>query len=260
MVTKEQFFSGVYWVTLSALIGALTAFSVTVLFQGRNISYAIISTTPIIVTSCIILWIGDVTKNVSIPPNVSKVIFGSFVVVILSNAAMLIADRLKPSPIKLEHCSVFNEANIEYDDNGHPYLTSLEERPNKEFSLSKDGDLILAFGCKVKNFTIEENQEIDLTAEAFLLNENREIASINKPKDRKTISSWERKTLVTRLGVAQVSGYFDVSPNELVYLMVADKINKAVTNDRSTLTLSFRVFDQRAGKYAIFEYPVHLAD
>lgn len=260
MITKEQLFSVVYWLALAVLIGALTVFSVMVLFQGRNISYAIISTTPIIITSCIILWIGDVTKNVTIPPNVSKVIFGSFVVVILSNAAMLIADQLKPSPIKLDHCSVFNEANIKFDENGNPYLTALEERPNKEFRLTQEGDLILAFGCKVRNFTVQENQEIDLIAEAFLMNENREIASINKPKDRTRIDSWEEKSLVKHLGVAQVSGYFNVSPNELVYLMIADKINKSVTSDKSTLTLSFRVFDRKSAKYAIFEYPVHLSD
>lgn len=260
MITKEQIFSGAYWLMLSALIFALTIFSIMVLFQGRNINYAIISTTPIIVTTCIILWVGDVTRNVSIPSNVSKIIFGSFVVVILSNAAMLIADNLKPRPIKFDYCVVLNEANIGYDENRIPYLTDIQERPNKEFTLTDKGDLIIAFGCKVKNFTIEENQEIDLTAEVLLINKSKEIAAFNILKEKKKIDSWERGSLVNHLGVAKVSKFFNVARNELIYLTIADKINTSVTQDKSTLTLSFRVFDRKAEKYAIFDYEIHLTD
>ena len=257
MISKEQIFSVIYWLTLSVLIVALAVFSVMVIFQERNISYAIMSTTPIIISCCVILWVGDVTNNVTIHPTVSKAIFSSFIVVVLSNAGMLIAEKLKPSQLKLEYCSVLNEEKITSDTN-HPFLTDLEERSDKVFTLNKDGDLIVVIGCKLKNFSIEENQEIDLKSEILLINDSKEIASINIPKHATNINQWENYPLVTHLGIEKVKKFFNVAPNEIIYLMIVSQINPTVIADRSALTLKFRVFDEKARKFAIFDSEIHL--
>lgn len=260
MIEKEKLFSSVYWLALSALILALSIYSVLVLFQGGNVSYAIVSATPIIVTSCIILWIGDVTKNVSIPISVSKVIFGSFIAVIISNSALIIVEQLKPTPINLDSCSVLKEQFVKYTSSGKPYLTDLEERPHKEFHLTESGDLIVAFGCKVSNMQINNKQDVELNAQLELMNWNDEVASFNATKPRERVDSWKEKGLVKKLGVEKVTDFFNVSTNEVVYLMIADKVNPSVIRSKGTLELSFKVYDSLSHKYAVYTQKIHIAD
>jgi len=257
MIDKKEMFSMVYWLALSVLIVSLVVFSILVLFNGKNISFAIISTSPIIIASCIILWIGDVTKNVVISNKVSTAIFTSFILVILSNAGMLIAEHFKPEKLEISHFRIFDEAYIKYDSDV-PYLDELNERPNKTFKLNEKNDLVIAFGCKVSNIKIEQNEKIDIFADILLVNDDEEIISFNKPNDRNKISEWEGKSLITKLTVKKVKQYFDVNANEMVYLMIIDEINPCVIKDNPTLNLLFRVYDKKSNQFASHNVPVHL--